>query len=561
MPDPHTSRVVLRRMKDPIHDLIEISDRLTVFIDTRQFQRLRHVKQMGTSYLVWPGASHNRFEHCLGVAHLARALTSHLQRGQPELNITDRDVECVELAGLCHDLGHGPWSHVWDNMFMPKAMPNQPWQHEEGSETMLEHLIFVNHIAISNADKNFIKDLIAGERRYCDPSEKQFLFDIVANKRNGLDVDRFDYFVRDSHMIGEPIKINLHRLLNSARVINEEICYDIKDVNNIYELYGTRFRLFKQIYNHKTAKAIEYMIVDALLAAEPYLHISSMVFDPKQFSFLSDEIMSRIEWDSETNENLAPARAIFDRIRNRDLYKCVDYKLVKWDDKRLFEERVTSADIITMAREDFRIRSEPGNDLKIAVVSSTEEGNDDEDEHITRESHPPLDPSMLSEDDVIVSLAPMHYGMGNENPLAKVKFYSKSKLNVARNAKPGDYSGLMPNEFGEYMLRVYTKQPKYYYNVQAGYRALLKRIEEEVMPEHSVPTPPATEPPSTPRLGPSRTTSLGSIGSSSSPASSFGINDFTTVDVGFVPESPTKKHKQPPRDSSDAGSPGKKRRL
>ncbi len=128
-------------------------------------------------------------------------------------------------------------------------------------------------------------------------------------------------------------------------------------------------------------------------------------------------------------QNLAPARAIFDRIRNRDLYKCVDYKLVKWDDKRLFEERVTSADIITMAREDFRIRSEPGNDLKIAVVSSTEEGNDDEDEHITRESHPPLDPSMLTEDDVIVSLAPMHYGMGNENPLAKVKFYSKSKLN------------------------------------------------------------------------------------------------------------------------------------
>ncbi|KAF9053812.1 HD-domain/PDEase-like protein [Hymenopellis radicata] len=557
MSDPPPSRVVLRRMKDPIHDLIEISDRLTVFIDTRQFQRLRHVKQMGTSYLVWPGASHNRFEHCLGVAHLARALTSHLQREQPELNITDRDVECVELAGLCHDLGHGPWSHVWDNMFMPKAMPNRPWQHEEGSETMLEHLISTNHIAISDADKNFIKDLIAGERRSCDPSEKQFLFDIVANKRNGLDVDRFDYFVRDSHMIGEPIKINLHRLLNSARVINAEICYDIKDVNNIYELYGTRFRLFKQIYHHKTAKAIEYMIVDALLAAEPYLHISSLVFDPKQFSFLSDEIMSRIEWESETNENLAPARAIFDRIKNRDLYKCVDYKLVKWDDKRLFEERVTSAEIVTMAREDFRIRSEPGDDVKMEAAASTE----DENEHITRESHPPLDPSTLTEDDVLVSLAPMHYGMGNDNPLAKVKFYSKAKPDVARNAKPGDYSGLMPNEFGEYMLRVYTKQSKYYYNVQAGYRAILKKIEEEVMPEHNVPTPPATEPPSTPRLGPSRTTSLGSVGSTSSPASSFGVNDFTTVDVGFVPESPTKKHKWRPRGSSDVGSPGKKRRL
>jgi HD superfamily phosphohydrolase len=59
---------------------------------------------------------------CTGVAHLARQMANHLQERQPELNITDRDVECVQIAGLCHDLGHGPWSHVWDGMFIPRAL-------------------------------------------------------------------------------------------------------------------------------------------------------------------------------------------------------------------------------------------------------------------------------------------------------------------------------------------------------------------------------------------------------------------------------------------------------
>lgn len=116
---------------------------LTVTFFRRQFQRLRAIKQLGTSYYVWPGGCHNRFEHCIGeflsslfrsnesltnmgcmlpgVSHLARKVASILQEKQPELHITDRDVECVEIAGLCHDLGHGPWSHVWDGMFIPIA--------------------------------------------------------------------------------------------------------------------------------------------------------------------------------------------------------------------------------------------------------------------------------------------------------------------------------------------------------------------------------------------------------------------------------------------------------
>lgn len=109
----------------------------------KHFQRLRYIKQLGLSYYVFPGASHNRFEHCLGgfpdlfherdkkrimtcalpgVGYLARLMATHLRDMDHSLGITDQHIECVELAGLCHDLGHGPWSHVWDGIFIPAAL-------------------------------------------------------------------------------------------------------------------------------------------------------------------------------------------------------------------------------------------------------------------------------------------------------------------------------------------------------------------------------------------------------------------------------------------------------
>lgn len=115
----------------------------------------------------------------------------HLQKTQPELGISPSDIKCVQIAGLCHDLGHGPFSHVFDNEFMKQARPGFTWTHEVASEEMLDYLVRENDVALSEEELSFIKDLIHGAPRSDYPqASKGYLFDIVANRRNSIDVDK-----------------------------------------------------------------------------------------------------------------------------------------------------------------------------------------------------------------------------------------------------------------------------------------------------------------------------------------------------------------------------------
>ena len=103
---------------DPIHKYIELEPLLVNFIDTPEFQRLRNIKQLGACYYVYSGAVHNRYEHSLGVSHLSGMLITQLKNNQPELNITDRQITLIKVAGLIHDLGHACFSHFFDNLFL-----------------------------------------------------------------------------------------------------------------------------------------------------------------------------------------------------------------------------------------------------------------------------------------------------------------------------------------------------------------------------------------------------------------------------------------------------------
>ncbi|EER09452.1 sam/hd domain protein, putative [Perkinsus marinus ATCC 50983] len=103
----------------PVHRLITLPEICRRIIDTPYFQRLRNESQLGSAGYVFMGATHTRFEHSIGAAYLAKKLVDQLSCNQPEYGIDEEDKLCVIIAGLCHDLGHGPYSHVWDSHVNP----------------------------------------------------------------------------------------------------------------------------------------------------------------------------------------------------------------------------------------------------------------------------------------------------------------------------------------------------------------------------------------------------------------------------------------------------------
>ncbi|XP_052816720.1 deoxynucleoside triphosphate triphosphohydrolase SAMHD1-like [Mya arenaria] len=238
-------------VNDPIHGHIKLHPLCVKIIDTPEFQRLRFIKQLGNGYFVYPGASHNRFEHSLGVCHLAGKLVRAFQDRQPKLEITYTDILCAEIAGLCHDLGHGPFSHLFDGMFIPAVkMDTDPkWTHEKGSTKMFDHLVKENKLekefekyGLTEQDRVFIKEQIDRPNELDQknwtlngrPKEKSFLYEVVSNKRNGIDVDKWDYFARDCHMLGIRNNFDHNRCIEFSRVISvkKEVIPVKKEVNS-----------------------------------------------------------------------------------------------------------------------------------------------------------------------------------------------------------------------------------------------------------------------------------------------------------------------------------------
>ncbi|XP_070825444.1 deoxynucleoside triphosphate triphosphohydrolase SAMHD1-like [Chaetodon trifascialis] len=437
---------------DPIHGHVELHPLLIKIIDTPQFQRLRNLKQLGGTYFVFPGASHNRFEHCIGVGHLARRLVQALNERQPELLISRRDILCVQIAGLCHDLGHGPFSHMFDGKFIPQARPEINWKHEKASLDMFDYLVEDNHLKpvmehhglVLPEDLDFIKEQIGGplvsnagqKWPYKGrPEDKSFLYEIVANKRNGIDVDKWDYFARDCYHLGIQNNFDYRRFLKFARVCEadgqKQICVRDKEVGNLYDMFHTRNSLHRRAYQHKVGNIIETMITEAFLEADKHIHfegsggkmftLSTAIDDMEAYTKLTDHVFEQIL--NSSSPELAEARKILRNIVCRRLYKCLGQ---------------------TQANKPMDVTQEEIRSWEAVLANTVPQ---------TGAQGVRLEP-----EDFVVSVILMDYGMKEKNPINNVRFYCKDDPNTAIQICKNQVSKLLPEQFAEQQIRVYCKK-------------------------------------------------------------------------------------------------------
>ncbi|XP_065817358.1 deoxynucleoside triphosphate triphosphohydrolase SAMHD1-like isoform X2 [Labrus bergylta] len=554
--------IITKVFNDPIHGHMELHPLLIEIIDTPQFQRLRLIKQLGGVYSVYPGASHNRFEHSIGVGYLAGKLAEALRSRQPELNINDRDVRCVQIAGLCHDLGHGPFSHLYDGMFLPKALTKkeeemrrnrklrkeeklEEWKHEKGSCDMLDHLLKENNLkpvmekyGLKPKDVTFIKEMIAGplqeskskkdEKGYYDiintlvelidlekvmmdkyklkhedvknikemiaeqeskskkeqskleqvmmkkyklnpedvkfikekiaegkkwpykgrPEKKSFLYEIVSNKRNGVDVDKFDYLARDSSYLGIKNNFDFRRFMQFARVCEVDgrktICTRDKEEGHMYDLFYTRHCLHKRACQHRVSHIIQEMIAEAFLKADGHIQIegsqgsagsegtigfqgsrglftlSTAFKNMEAYTKLTDNVFEEILKSS--RPELQEAREILQNIVSRKIYKFVGEtkpKTIK-DWKNLKLEKNWKK---TLAQP----------------LPNEEEDN-------------------LKQEDFEIKVIEMDYGMEDKNPVEHMHFYSKYEPDVAKPMSRENASRIGTTIYSEQLIRVFCKK-------------------------------------------------------------------------------------------------------
>lgn len=374
---------------DAIHKYMTFDELQMQIIDCPEFQKMRNIKQLGLCYYVFPGASHNRFEHSLGVSYLCGLLIETLRDKQPELKITDRLIQLIKVAGLVHDLGHACFSHFFDQHFLKNLdIEESLKEHEYRSCILFEHIVKKYSIEINDEEIEMVKKMIDP-----DKSCNSFEFQIVANKMNGLDCDRFDYIARDTYNLGLTYSFDFTRLIREAKVIDSHICYPIKCNFEIGDLYYTRYKLHKQILTHSVIRALEFMILDLLILINKKLDLSKYITNISNFAFLTDDIINYVNFI-----DCKESKKLLNRIHTRQLYKLV----------------------LEIPKDKF--------------------------------NHNIFIEKYESNNNIIFEEIKLDYSMGGNNPLDYVKFYQNNQI-VKNSLK----TFIFPEKFQDKQVRIYVK--------------------------------------------------------------------------------------------------------
>ena len=310
--------------RDPVYGYVHVYDKLIWdLIQTKEVQRLRRIKQLGGTYMVFHTAEHSRFSHSLGVYEMARQMIRALFHREIELDEEERLL--ILSAALLHDLGHGPFSHSFESVFEVR--------HEVFTERIIMENTEVNAV-LENYQPGFakkVRDVI--NKTYPNP----LVINIISSQ---LDADRLDYLLRDAYFTGAPYgEIDVDRILRTMRVINNKIVYKVSGMHAIEDYLMSRYQMYWQVYLHSTGRSFDLVIQNMLR------RVRELIFSGYEFKrplealkdlFLEEEpsVETYLKFDDSTisyyaslftDEEDEILRDFADRFINRRLLKEVHY--------------------------------------------------------------------------------------------------------------------------------------------------------------------------------------------------------------------------------------------
>jgi len=262
--------------KDPIHSFVRVTDMLIwQLIEAPEFQRLRRIRQLGGTHIVYPTAEHSRFSHSLGVYFIARRMIDVLNKQGTKFNESDRML--ILCAALLHDLGHGPYSHSFESVLG------------------IDHEVFTRRILLEDTRINqLLESYESGfSQKVSDVIEKTYPDRLIVSLISSeLDADRLDYLLRDSYFTGTPYgEIDLERILRTMRVKNGKIVFKQSGMHALEDYLFSRYQMYWQVYLHDCSISFNFLI-------ESLLRRVGKLIKKKEYHFKCDVSLFKSMFDN-----------------------------------------------------------------------------------------------------------------------------------------------------------------------------------------------------------------------------------------------------------------------
>ena len=326
-------------IKDPVHGYVYITEEEKGIIDSYPVQRLHRLRQLAGAEYVYPGANHTRFEHSIGVMYLAGRVAENPNISQ---YVNDEEVDMVRIAGLVHDVGHGPFSHVFEHLLIKELDKT----HEDITSWIVQKSELKDAISKAGYRSEEVGKLAIGKLH---KPRKAFLDQIISST---VDVDKQDFIVRDTHHTGaEYGYIDIFRLIHNLDVLGENLAVELGALSALESLIIARIESFKSIYFHRVGRAAQIMLAMAMEKANEELGLTRFK-TAEQYLAMDDYTVYALL------KNCKKSSGIIKNLERRKMLKCAY-------EKTFYEKDTMISNIFSHENYRNQLQSEIAREAKI----------------------------------------------------------------------------------------------------------------------------------------------------------------------------------------------------